>query len=423
MSESHDHEHHAQPNIKFLDRYVEKSWATYGVLCGAHCFMFLLFIILMMAVGDSFFYMDTLVPLYNRKESFQKRGDAILSAVDIADYDFNTPQLQLPQSQSQPQRIPFFGLEFIYEAKSGADNCGSGNIWETLSLEEILDFEHYIEARPKYKDFCVREYDQHATNLEIQTTSVVANQSTIDANIQILRDYLAANENSFKCQPYHSALVPCRQPSPDCLNVDSNPPGVIDCKNNSDQCEPIDKVFVEKKVLGFGKLPIANLFNQSIPVQLFYSYTHKSFGGGTTAIPAIRSTFPFGLPLKGFDSTNDRLDDQLKEVGTFLWDTYSDYLAKKKFGNINYYWDGEGMTENYINQGLSETMTFVACSFLGVWVYMSIMTKSCFKSTMGMGQILLSFFFSLHSVSWYFSSDIFWHFQCSLYFYYLGHWS
>jgi len=390
MSESHDHEHHAQPNIKFLDRYVEKSWKTYLVLCGSHCFMFILFIILMFAVGESFFFMDTAVPLYNRNEKFQIRLDSVISAMDKADYDFNTPALQLQQSQAQLYRQPFFGLQLIYESKDNSDLCGGGNIWETLSLEEILEFEKYVESRPKYRNFCVREYDDYARSLEALTTG--SNSSQIQTSIDTLRQYLDANENTFNCKPYHSALIPC-QPNPDCRNVNSAPPGVIDCKvNHSEPCQIIDKSFVEAKVLEFGSLPIASLYNQSEEVQLFYSYTHKSFGGGTTAIPAIKSSFPFGLPLKGFDNTNDRLNDQYKEAATFLWDTYSDYLMKKNFKNINFYWDGEGMTDKYVEEGLNETIIFVACSFLGVWCYMSIMTKSCWKSTMGMGQILLSFF-------------------------------
>jgi len=387
MSESDDHDDHSQPNLKFLDRYVEKSCETYGVLCGCHCFMFLLFIILSVAVGKDFLYMDNDLPLYQRGAKFQKRQDAVVSAVDIANYDFNTPALQLQQSQAQPHFINAFGLEFIYETKSGG-----GNIWDISSLEEILAFEQYVENRPGYKDFCVRQYDAYARELERNTTSI-ANPNHVELNVQILRDYLARNADTFKCKPYQSALVPCSDPSPDCLNVNSNPPGVIDCKIPLNQCQTIDRNFVHTKLLKFAQLSDSSLlFNQSFPVQLFYSYTHFAFGGSTTAIPAIRSSFPFGLPLKGYDSTNDRFDDQVKDVEKFLWDTYGDYLWNKNFQNINYYWDGAGMFNSYVAKGLTQTFVFIALSFLGVWVYLSVMTKSCFKSTMGMGQILLSFF-------------------------------
>jgi len=274
MSESDDHDDHGQPNLKFLDRYVEKSCQTYCVLCGAHCFMFFLFIILYVAVGDGFLQMVNEVPLYNRANNFQKREDSFLSANDIADYDFNTPQLQLQQSQAQPHYLGMFGLELIYETKYGGDSiCVGGNIWETSSLEEILTFEQYVESVSGYKDFCIREYDNYAKALEKNTTSLISDPTELARNVQILRDYLAKHADTFKCKPYLSALVPC-DPSPDCENVNSNPPGVINCKISSDQCdETIDRKFMDKKVLEFGKLSISSLYNQSIPVQLFFIHS------------------------------------------------------------------------------------------------------------------------------------------------------
>jgi len=386
MPESHDHDHHPQPNFKFLDRYVEKSCQTYCCLCGAHLFMMLLFIILAYSV-TGFIVMDNRVPLYNRREKFNKRADSVLSAKDIADYDFNTPLMQLPQSKAQPQHPEFFGLELIYEAKNGGDQCNGGDIWTTASLEEIYAFENLVNSKPDYEKYCVREYNSEALALEAATI----NGST--TAVQKLKDYLAIH--TFPCKPYRSALVPCN-PSPNCLSVDRYPPGLIDCNNKSEwkssaDCNPrVDGTFFAPRLKEYGD--IAFSYNLSMPLLQFFSYTHYSFGGGIVTIPAIKSTFPFGLPLENFSSTNDRFDDQVKEVDKFLWDTYGSFLWNKKFSNINFFWSGVGMYGNYVLTQLTSTYVFIVCSFLGVWAYLSIMTKSCFKSTMGMGQILMSFF-------------------------------
>ena len=72
-----------------------------------------------------------------------------------------------------------------------------------------------------------------------------------------------------------------------------------------------------------------------------------------------------------------------------MWDAYSDALWDLSDSRLTIVFDGVGMRTRYINTVMPQDISLAVFSFVFVWVYMAFMSKSWFRATMGMGQVLL----------------------------------
>lgn len=126
----------------------------------------------------------------------------------------------------------------------------------------------------------------------------------------------------------------------------------------------------------------------------FNSFVAKTWDPATFSSYISRGTIRFGIPLEGFDSSNDRSDDQIKIIEDFI-KTLIDYLEsdganeqfKLRFASpitIRLHFDGL----------LFNDVVLVLASISMVWLYMWFHTSSLFLASFGMGHVVLSFPFA-----------------------------
>ena len=129
----------------------------------------------------------------------------------------------------------------------------------------------------------------------------------------------------------------------------------------------------------------------------FWSKVDKTFGGPSKSLTskALTTTFRFGLPLPGYLNSQDRYQEQEKQIQDFIYSAYGPLLTKNRTyspsTNADIYLSCFGCAERYTNAVLASDFRNIIGSFLFVWVYMTILTGfNFFVSTMGMFQIFVS---------------------------------
>ena len=109
-----------------------------------------------------------------------------------------------------------------------------------------------------------------------------------------------------------------------------------------------------------------------------------------------RTTFFFGMPLKGYKNKDDRTAEQKKIIGDTLVKISQEVLSKQveaqKDKDVEVLYFGTGELFTYLlNQTLGADGMFAFGSFIFVFLYMSFHTQSFFIASMGMSHVFLSF--------------------------------
>ena len=109
------------------------------------------------------------------------------------------------------------------------------------------------------------------------------------------------------------------------------------------------------------------------------------------------TTYPFGLPLNGFESSSQETDEQFAEVGQWLWDEFHSFLKQVDIPGVDIFWnDNEReMANAEVGYLAFQSFALFPLSIGLVLAYLIIMQDSFFVRPVGMMQILLAFVPSL----------------------------
>lgn len=126
----------------------------------------------------------------------------------------------------------------------------------------------------------------------------------------------------------------------------------------------------------------------------FNSYVAKTWDPVAFSSYISRGTIRFGIPLEGFDSSNDRYDEQIAIIEDFI-KTLVDFLESDESNSLFTLRFVSPVTASLHFEGLLfNDVMLVLASITMVWAYMWFHTKSLFLASFGMGHVVLSFPFA-----------------------------
>merc|ERR1719233_900368 len=128
---------------------------------------------------------------------------------------------------------------------------------------------------------------------------------------------------------------------------------------------------------------------------LMYTLADANFGSnpGKTAVRAVMSLHSLGLPISGYNSSTEDLDEQEVELGITCYETIHDYLFKRKSANgLNLYWTCTAEYKPYyIGEVISGDSLWLVATISFVYIYMVFNVNSFFIASMGLFMIFMSF--------------------------------
>mmetsp|Transcript_7171 Transcript_7171/g.18574 ORF Transcript_7171/g.18574 Transcript_7171/m.18574 type:complete len:1510 (-) Transcript_7171:264-4793(-) len=177
-------------------------------------------------------------------------------------------------------------------------------------------------------------------------------------------------------------------PIVECNSSYSFPAGLLDC-NITEGCKYEEMVLsqehVDTKVAQYADC--AALDN---PLALYYyQFPDNLFGGGNKRGRALASTFRFGVPLPGYNHSEEDYKTQEREIEKAIGKGFTKHLLNSTRTKFDVWFTMYGYSSTAINNQLATDAIFMAGAFIFVFVYMSAMTGSTFLSGMGMIQVFL----------------------------------
>lgn len=158
-------------------------------------------------------------------------------------------------------------------------------------------------------------------------------------------------------------------PIVECNDSFSFPAGLLDC-NKTYGCATtemsLNQEFIDTKVEQYSECSaLDNPF-----ALYFYQFPDNLFGGGNKRGRALMSTFRFGLPLPGYNNSEDNYKEQEREIENFIGDAFTSHLAKSSTDNFRVWFTMYGYSTTAINRQLATDAIFMAGSFIFVFIYM-----------------------------------------------------
>jgi hypothetical protein len=121
-------------------------------------------------------------------------------------------------------------------------------------------------------------------------------------------------------------------------------------------------------------------------------FTDTKFSASNPHSTLMRFSFNWGLPLKGYSTRNDRIQEQTAMTREFLY-KYRASLndLRTQVSNVSVFYGGDLMTEDEILSTIYKDATFALASLAVVFVLMWIHMESLALSFAALFQIALSF--------------------------------
>ena len=107
-----------------------------------------------------------------------------------------------------------------------------------------------------------------------------------------------------------------------------------------------------------------------------------------------RSLLYIGWPFKGYNNTNDRKDDQKKEIDKKIVDIFGTKLRKKYEDGVDtmdFFYDNEALNKDALERQVIFDMALAIASFCFIFIFMWLQTGSLWLTTLGVFSILSSF--------------------------------
>eukprot|EP00736_Rhodelphis_marinus_P004406 Rmarinus@m.19792 len=395
--------------IRTVTYTVERPGLSLLISCCSFIGFAVLFLILSIAVGVIRF--DSGVPFYDRGDIVQKQQDAI----DVGT-DESTALSQFFQNFTMYERASEkVELAILYVLKDG-----NGNIFSEEHLESIRIFEQetlkLVSGLPLTLGDDGDDYGHYCA---VSTPKSMNNENDVDgmcfSNDLTTCSFEPADEatlNSYYCarpftlyQTFHPEFFDIYGETGigKYRNVESSDILDMTPDYSPDHIEATVRYWAEFGVLRqyteanyTGVPPPGELDYELLVKNQFHDVTSSDFGLDPTVLSArgARSAYYFGLPRPGYASDAVDEDDQLDEIGDWLYDELNDKLTDAKVPGIKVYWsdDENLMMFRELDALLLQGFLLTAGSFAFVWFYLMIMTESVFLASLGLSQIFLSFF-------------------------------
>lgn len=107
-----------------------------------------------------------------------------------------------------------------------------------------------------------------------------------------------------------------------------------------------------------------------------------------------RSLLYIGWPSEGYNSTEDRNEDQIKEIDKTISDTFASRLNAKyedKIGKMNFYYDNLALSTDALQKQVIFDMMLAVASFIFIFIFMWAQTGSLWLTSWGIFGIVSSF--------------------------------
>ena len=107
-----------------------------------------------------------------------------------------------------------------------------------------------------------------------------------------------------------------------------------------------------------------------------------------------RSLFYIGWPYKGYNSTEDRDEEQMEDIDKVISETFESRLNDKykdKIGKMNFYYDNPALNKAAIEKQVILDMMLAVASFIFIFLFMWLQTGSLWLTSWGIFSIISSF--------------------------------
>eukprot|EP01065_Artemidia_motanka_P042442 TRINITY_DN569_c2_g1_i1.p1 TRINITY_DN569_c2_g1~~TRINITY_DN569_c2_g1_i1.p1 ORF type:complete len:1268 (+),score=331.28 TRINITY_DN569_c2_g1_i1:81-3806(+) len=423
-------------DMKHLWLTAHRPGLAYAITCSTFCLTFVLWIVLMIA-APGFIEFSTEVPIYLRSDIRQKNFDALAAGKTDAKFSPTNTTEQLPRTVTVDDDGLDLQIELIYLPENGV-----GDIFELDNLRKIRDVENQVMGLRAWHNYCMLDWDSGEQGFAAASRAQDTAQLEKYRSAEFLSRLSCSHPRSvmWGCwcpEGTHATVINevygCRAaggttPITGCdfshpfprgpdeerptisgennpLKADPNspgnnsvpgwPPGLLNCKR-ADGCRDggkssslyeFDPDYVRRAVNYYGQ---GDPYTDWSVYSFVFESTDSTFGGGQTTGRALRSVFKLGIPIAGYESSDDRQEEQVDTITSDLYDELHDLLFEKDFG-IDVWFDGPGLLDKYIEAVLMQDGLWAIGSMIFVWLYIVFMNGSWFLGTMGMGQILMAF--------------------------------
>ena len=110
--------------------------------------------------------------------------------------------------------------------------------------------------------------------------------------------------------------------------------------------------------------------------------------------PYTRSLIYLGWPYEGYNSTEDRDDDQTEDIDKVIIETFESQLDdkyKNKIGEMNFYYDNPALNQDAVQKQVVLDMMLAIASFMFIFLFMWLQTGSLWLTSWGIFGIISSF--------------------------------
>eukprot|EP01084_Bolivina_argentea_P002491 4595_1 len=346
--------------------------------------------------------MTTEVPFYIRKNQPTTLKDALIAGKNDATWERQSANT----IQKQQQVGADVSLKLIYKIK------GSNTLMQKKYLELMDKIENKIQETTGFDKYCKRLYTGKTVNNSDDNSYKCARQNSV-SNFFDKSYFKPSLDNGYTLYP---SLFNFQNYFLQSTFID----GTIQLINKNYSQQFIDKVVsywagynqghgpkgkYQQKYYNGQQMP-AKFYYQSFLngeltnfslANIFGSITGKNFAYDTpfdTDVDVAMTTFPFGLPLQGYESQSDNTADQQSEIGEWcfneLHNTFTEF-AKDYEDKIEFYWGCSDMPKFYSNWLLQQDGLYMVATFASVYLLMIFNTGSVWLASCGMVMIFLNF--------------------------------
>jgi len=371
----------------FVSRRPKCAMAT---LCLLYLFWLLLVIILMRTEGEDFIRMISEVPMYIRGDPIYSDSDAYKQAVDESNWDASATNFGVENQQSAgfPGLLENLVLIIEIDGLGGDDDEG---LLAADYQEKILELEAGLMELAGFDKLQLVVYEDNTEVYRIRPYTITnlfdpdyapwAFNHTYDstATVRNTLDFYVTS----KLMNRGESMAPIF--SEDATNeVKTYYAGYG--YSDSGGYEGYDTFYAFKFQLDGTNYSISNLM---------YTLADASFGSnpGETTVKAVMSIHYLGLPVSGYNSSTEDLDEQADALGISCYETAHDYLFRRKSANgLNLYWTcTKYYKPYYIGEVISADTMWLMATISFVYMYMVFNVNSFFIASMGVFMIFMAF--------------------------------
>ena len=395
-------------------------------LCGIWLLLFVLLAVLGTIVSPITFSLG--VPFYNRAEINSQRWDAYTATASVADYvsnlkvraeggevdingndlgsgecvnDFDNTKMTrngtllegssvFPTSTCQRSSSNFLRLVYVSKDRKS-------NILTSENLQQIYEIESYILNKLGLSQYCYlldASFGPLPTRDRIEIATIVS-ESIINNEPNAYISCERINSVLNFIDPLYFDYV-----GESGLGYYILPNDVIVQEYDYDSIDNVVKYWSNytQRTYDLSDYTLAiPLVGNSLTVRnLFWRVTSSDFSVGSTSSVGVTSTYSLGTPIHGYVSSSNDFDSQISDTGSWLHDTFDEYLkgqAERSNLKFDIYWNDQegGMHDAEIGSLAIASMIFFPISLVIVLLYLMYMQDSIFLGFAGIGQILLSF--------------------------------